>query len=587
MPSNSRKPQPNLTKPSEGGSFNAGKKNTESTNPLQGLNITAERELGSAGGIKATGKLTVGVDNLIGQQGIDIEIDATNRTLGFGAGIGSTKGKLGVNVGGKIGYDEEGKIKIKGAEAGINIGGFGGSASIDEDEGIRGSVSVAGAKVEIGIGKDGKKTISLCYGVPGGELCVTFEPDPGIETPTPEPEPTPSPTPSPTTETPGTTTNIGAIKPINPALIGCVAEELYQTTSSDYWFTYAQQGFRKKVTIKDGFNTQSTSTTTISDYYVSFSTYNNNTGSQIKEVRTVTSIMTNGEYTLNEGFSKRYRRFITNGLPAIQLGNSYEKVREDVIKKLSAAEWGAGDGFTFRIEFECPNDKKPSLKFLPPTKIQLPNYPQHLKPMDCCEKVDEIYKYLGIAKLKKNKFPVSNAFLVPGGSGSDNCFDYYAITQALFRMLANGLIINPKSKPLGSEWQNTNATAWAGAMYEMMAESMSDGNNTQRFEVAAIMQLTQMMSTLAENGRKIEFVADAIGIEPLPVPENVPVCFTIYEGHKGFGKKEPKKINVSGLKTDDDVEKVLGKMLNPSLIPITAWTFKPGQISIFEALRNG
>jgi hypothetical protein len=207
--------------------------------------------------------------------------------------------------------------------------------------------------------------------------------------------------------------------------------------------------------------------------------------------------------------------------------------------------------------------------------------------MDCCEKVEEIYKYLGIAKLKKNKFPVSNAFLVPGGSGNDNCFDYYAIVQALFRMLANGLIINPKSKPLGSEWQNVNATAWASAMYEMMAESMSDGNSTQRFEVAAIMQLTQMMATLAENGRKIEFVADAIGIEPLPVPEDIPVCFTIYEGHKGFGKKEPKKINVSKLKTDDDVENVLGKMLNPSLIPITAWKFKPGQISINEALKNG
>jgi hypothetical protein len=223
----------------------------------------------------------------------------------------------------------------------------------------------------------------------------------------------------------------------------------------------------------------------------------------------------------------------------------------------------------------------------PLNKTQLPNYPQHLKRMDCCDKVDEIYKYLGIAKLKRNKFPVSNAFLVPGGTGNDNCIDYYAIMQALFRMLANGLIINPKSKPLGSEWQSTNATAWASNMYEMMAESMSDGNTTQRFEVAAIMQLTQIMSVLAENSRKVEFVADAIGLEPLPVAEDLPVCFTVYEDHKGFGKKEPKKINISKLKTDSDVEKVLGTMLNPSLIPITKWTFKPGQISIIEALRNG
>lgn len=176
MPPNLRKPQPNLAKPSEGGNFNAARKSSEGTNPLNGLNLTGERELGSVGGIKATGKLTVGVDNLIGQQGIDIEIDATNRTAGFGVDIGSTKGKLGINIGGKIGYDEDGKISIKGAEAGINIGGFGGSASIDEDEGIRGSISVAGAKIEIGIGKDGKKTVSLCYGVPVGNCALLLNP---------------------------------------------------------------------------------------------------------------------------------------------------------------------------------------------------------------------------------------------------------------------------------------------------------------------------------------------------------------------------------------------------------------------------
>lgn len=200
MSSNRRKPQPNLGKPSEGGSFEAERKPTsEQTKPLGGgLSITAERELGTVGGIKSTAKLTVGVDDLIGQQGIDIEIDATNQTAGFGVGIGSTKGKLGVNIGGKVGYDEDGNLSVKGAEVGINVGGFGGSASIDEDEGIRGSISAAGAKIEIGIRPDGKKIVSLCYGVPGGELCVTFEPDEDIETPKP---PTPTPVPPPPTPT--------------------------------------------------------------------------------------------------------------------------------------------------------------------------------------------------------------------------------------------------------------------------------------------------------------------------------------------------------------------------------------------------
>ncbi|MEG4800719.1 hypothetical protein QUB63_14290 [Microcoleus sp. ARI1-B5] len=95
------------------------------------------------------------------------------------------------------------------------------------------------------------------------------------------------------------------------------------------------------------------------------------------------------------------------------------------------------------------------------------------------------------------------------------------------------------------------------------------------------------MSAVAENARKIEFVADATGFEPLLESEQLPVCFSIYEGHKGFGKKEPKKINISKAKTDAEVEKILGTMLNPSLVPIVKWKFRPGEISIKEALERG
>ena len=606
MPPNLRKPQPNLSKPSEGESFNAERKPTsEPTNPLRSsLNLTAERELGTVGGIKSTARLTVGVDNLIGQQGIDIEIDATNRTVGFGAGIGSTKGKLGVNIGGKIGYDEEGKISIKGAEAGINIGGFGGSASIDEDEGIRGSISVAGAKVEIGISKDGKKNVSLCYGVPGGELCVTFEPDPGIETPTLTPSPT-LPT-TPTIATNFSCSGGGKIELVFssiPADRGTLTLEESQKEQFDFFVgTTRNPGAR--------YNEQQMLDPQGSDVISA----DNILGKDKWQTRDASPQYKSYQWLGQRGDNDPYAEFLTQGTWYINGQPNREKstgIRfvftfdQKIYYNPDYDEprfWFVGTPYKHAISVtgspsppKCPDGSNPIPVPItspaptpsPPSKIQLPNYPQHFKPMDCCDKVEEIYKYLGIAKLKKNKFPVSNAFLVPGGSGNDNCFDYYAIAQALFRMLANGLIINPKSKPLGSEWQNANATAWASAIYEMMAESMSDGNSTQRFEVAAIMQLTQMMATLAENGRKIEFVADAIGIEPLPVAENVPVCFTVYEGHKGFGKKEPKKINVSGLKTDDDVEKVLGKMLNPSLIPITAWKFRPGQISINEALRNG
>jgi len=570
MPPNLRKSQPNLSKPSEGGSFSAAKKPAETTNPLRnGLNLTGERELGTVGGVKSTARLTVGVDNLIGQQGLDIEIDATNRTVGFGAGIGSTRGKLGVNIGGKVGYDEEGKISIKGAEAGINIGGFGGSASIDEDEGIRGSVSVAGAKVEIGISPDGKKNLSLCYGVPGGELCATFEPDPGIETPSPLPPGTPIPLiPSPGSFSPPLFPSGGSN---NCLMVIAITNQIWWLGVNPFYRSAISQG-----TCENGVNIKgSTQVNGVVDgISYDFTTIHNNERMNSYSNGNFTDVGGLGGFFYVSGpESIVYERIKQEGWFYKEDGPLYIHIRTATIIHSSCSK-GADPS---------PSSSSPSSS----NKIQLPNYPQHFKAMDCCDKVEEIYKFLGIAKLKKKKFPVSNAFLVPGGTGNDNCFDYYAIMQALFRMLANGLIINPKSKPLGSEWQNVNATAWASGMYEMMAESMSDGNSTQRFEVATIMQLTQMMATLAENGRKIEFVADAIGIEPLPVAENLPVCFTIYEGHKGFGKKEPKKINVSGLKTDSDVENALGKMLSPSLIPITAWKFRPGQISIKEALRNG
>ncbi|MEG4323651.1 MULTISPECIES: hypothetical protein, partial [unclassified Microcoleus] len=134
--------------------------------------------------------------------------------------------------------------------------------------------------------------------------------------------------------------------------------------------------------------------------------------------------------------------------------------------------------------------------------------------MDCCNQVEEIHKYLGIGKLKKNKFQVANTFLLPNGQGNSEQKDYYEITQALFKMLANGLIINPKTKPLGSDFQHANATSLASQMYEMQAESMSDGNSTQKFEISAIVQMVQLMAAVAELSRKVDFLSEAIGIMP-------------------------------------------------------------------------
>ncbi|MEG5048587.1 hypothetical protein [Microcoleus sp. B4-C1] len=631
---NIRKPQPNLSKPSEGNSFNAGRKPSESTNPLQGLNISAEQELGSVGGIKATGRLTVGVDNLIGQQGVNIEIDATNRTAGAGVEIGSTKGKLGVNIGGNVGYGQDGKISIRGAEAGINIGGFGGSASIDEDQGIRGSISVAGAKIEVSVSPEGKKSLSLCYGVPGGELCVGFEPDPGISTTTAPPEPfvtelppklkdyfEPKPPIYPPPISDPDFGNFGETPPLSlppeasSGKICKIVVTMWSRTAYMGWFGdfvkvsgySATARGRANVTYDKEGNLTGTVRYTVNRhdwlwYNPAFYTmpaeqlaqYNYNFVTNQED--TPRDVATFSPYFYYAGVGLRSRQLAQNVteywgdealIYKIIRDNSRWQPGYPPTFNPNHSGWttwtsSAGSITQFSIAAHWCGDTAPITK-----KIQLPNYPQHIKIMNCCDKVEEIYKYLGIAKLKKNKFPVSNAFLVPGGTGSDNYVDYYAITQALFRMLANGLIINPKSKPLGTEWQNVNATAWASSMYEMMAESMSDGNSSQRFEIAAIMQLVQIMSAVAENSRKTEFVIDALGFEPDLVSEDLPVCFTIHESHRGFGKKEKEKIKVSGLKTNEQVEAALGKMLTPSLVPIIKWQFKPGEVSISEALENG
>lgn len=565
--------------------FSVPRKPSEDSATQRGLNITAERELGTIAGVKITGKATVGVDSLIGQQGVTVEVDATNRTVGIGANVGSASGKLGVNIGAKIGYDEKGKLDIKGAEAAVNIGGFGGSASIDDEKGIGGSVSVAGAKVEVTVTPDGKKSLSFCYSIPGGEICSTFEPDPGIKAPVAAPPPI------------GNNIDDPVIFPIGSQNFCKLVlnSQFWSISTSEFWEYNEHREFERTVIGRaEPFSEQYPSwmvkvdyryyekhkiSGVIKDFSRQVSTYQ-------EAGRNSSDYYDNGEYVgstngvIIQGTESRLYRYLAEKMNSTHPNLWAYAWSHGIAGKL---RFTVADGVCY-----LPNNTStpPSKLDLPSVKIYLPNYPQTLRPMQCCDKVDEIYKFLGIAKLKKRKFPVSNAFLVPGGTGEDNCIDYYTMFQALFRMLANGLIINPKSKPLGTEWQNTNATAWASSMYEMMAESMSDGNTTQRFEIAAIMQLVQLMSAVAENSRKTEMIIDGLGFEPELVPENLPVCFTIYEAHKGFGKKEPKKINVSTAKTDEQVENILGKMLNPSLIPIVKWQFKPGEISIKEALNG-
>lgn len=599
MSSNLRKSQPNLSKPSEGESFNASRKASESTNPLQGLNITAQQELGSAGGIKATGRLTVGVDNLISQQGVAIEIDANNRTAGFGAGIGSTKGKLGVNIGGKVGYDEEGKISIKGVEAGINIGGFGGSASIDEDEGIRGSISVAGAKVEVGVGPDGKKSVSLCYGVPGGELCVTFEPDPGINVVPEEGDPPSTPI---INRNPNNLATRYSCSDGSSYYLALEIPQDYITSAGKHGLLPFDEGTEIVATEYEYRSKNADAGGNVGGGigYNPFTPEMANTayGEGNWVVNTYHYVTWTAYYVVSRWVRQDNGQIQGTYVATLQFEYDYEMYTrtEPFYVENQIGYGGKMDGYKVFLRsldpvvcptgpaVAIPNTRPPTSN--PTIKIELPNYPQHFKPMDCCDKVEEIYKYLGIAKLKKQKMKLAKALMVPKGQGNEQLEDYYEIMESLFRVMANGGIFNPISKPLGVEYQNVNATSWASEVYEMVAEAKSNGDSTQRFEMLASFQLVQMMKVLAEQRRMIECLSEAIGITPDLSTEEVPVMFTIHEAHKGFDKKQPKEIDISKAKTDDQVEAVLGKVFKPSKIPITKWVFNPNHISISEAINK-
>ncbi|MEG4441980.1 hypothetical protein QUB47_19065 [Microcoleus sp. AT9_B5] len=590
MPPSLRKSQPNLSKPSEGGSFNArSKKPSESTNPLQGLNISAERELGSAGGIKATGKLTVGVDGLISQQGVTIEADAANKTVGVGVNVGSARGKLGVNIGGRIGYGDRGEISIKGAEAGINIGGFGGSASIDDEKGIGGSISVAGAKIEVTQSPDGKKTLSLCYGVPGGELCTTFEPNPGIPDPNPISQ-------NPPIQPGNAGFTLANLPPMNSKctyhfhfLVHAWSEIVYNVEKNWYsgTITWEEGSFElgKGRSYITGVKPHPTNPNLSVLTHVGVGKFSEN----------IIAFGGSGQlgYYENEPPTEPYIIVSHIRTEAIHVKGFIGKPNElSNFIQYNINGFHPGCDYFIYPEFKsCPvgESHPPAIPANHPTVIPtlfLPNYPQHYKPMDCCEKVEEIYKYLGIGKIKKKKFAVANQFLAPGATGNTECTDYYELEEAKIRMMANGMILNPVSSPNGTPWQTVNATAWAGQVYEMLAESMSDGNQTQKVETALIMQLSQMMKVIAEMKREIEFLSQCIGITPELDTEDLPICFTIFQGHKGFGKKDKKLIDITSQKTDAQVEMTLTEMLQPSKIPITVRRFKPDSISIIEALRQ-
>lgn len=534
------------------------------------LGISGTRELGSYGGISAVGDAAAGIAEL-GAPGVSININPAEQSAKAEVDLGIKQG-FGVSFGGEIKRTPTG-VSVENVSFGVNVLGFGVNAEGNGSESSKLGVSALGFKIEVANDKDGKTSIRLGYEIPGAKGGVTFAPDGEKEEKQQQQQ-------------------IPGIPVFPMPVVGRVCTIEF----TGYYFRQViYNGYRRERTVRNIINYNSvTQKGTVKQTNIA-----RNIAIPSQELLSVEDISGSWEISFFRGYSVPdygiYVSYADNADFYIIRGeeqNIYSYVREKKMMLQNAN--GNINNEEIWINTYSPTGgtcdasdgtKIPINNLITIVPQNLPNYPQRYKPMNCCDKVEEIYKYLGIAKMKK-KFKVAKQFLVPGGNGNEECEDYYALCEALFRMLANGLIINPVSKPLGSEWKNVNATAWASGVYEMVAEAMSNGDTTQKYEISSIMQQVQMMSAIAELSRKVDFLSEAIGMTPDLDTEELPVCFTIHEAHKGFGKKQPKQIDISKPKTDNEVEKVLGTMLQPSKIPIVKWVFRPESISIAAALSK-
>lgn len=181
---------------------------------------------------------------------------------------------------------------------------------------------------------------------------------------------------------------------------------------------------------------------------------------------------------------------------------------------------------------------------------------------DCCEDIlDEladIKEGLGIDRILKDKFPVSNTFMAPecDPASATEAKSYYEIMQCLFRMLAHGMIFEPKvmikdadaAKAGNQEFKARylNATGWASAVSEALMEVKDDGNVGTNMDIRNGFAATQTMVGMADAIYKLEAILDCLGITLMPKVETVetPYNLMIRIG-KRFGENNERQLDLN------------------------------------------
>lgn len=219
---------------------------------------------------------------------------------------------------------------------------------------------------------------------------------------------------------------------------------------------------------------------------------------------------------------------------------------------------------------------------------------------DCCE---EILDYLAdfeeafeIKKLLKEKFPVSNTFMAPecDPASVTRAKSYYEIVQCAFRMMAHGMIFEPRvaikdadaAKAGDQEFKARylNATGWASAMAEALLEVKDDGNVSTNMDIRNGFAATQTMVGVADAIYRLEVILDCLGIELIPRVETVETPYNVQiQIGKGFGEGNERQID---LNTDEATEKLLPSFLQVKRNKIKTVDIHPRSRSIKEILEN-
>jgi len=171
---------------------------------------------------------------------------------------------------------------------------------------------------------------------------------------------------------------------------------------------------------------------------------------------------------------------------------------------------------------------------------------------------------------------------------------YYEIMQCVFRMMAHGMIFEPRTNikdadaaKAGDQELKTrylNATGWASAVSEALMEVKDDGNVATNMDIRSGFAVTQLMVGVADAIYKLDTILDCFGIELAHETQTIETPYNLMiQIGKGFGKNNERQID---LNQDEATESLLPQLLQTKKNKIKTVIIHPRSRTIHEMLEN-